>query len=421
LFKNKDLSGCISNHIFSRNKPFMKKIILFVAMTTQLLYAFAFRIEYGKNIIISQPIYDDLYITGGYITINAPIHGDLIIAGGTIVINDTVTNDILLGGGDVTFNGYVGDDIRGVGSTLRISKNVAGEVAIAAGELTVDAGVVIGGLMISAGTVTLNGDVRGEVKAAFGKLYLNGNVGEGIYCRGGTLNINGSIGGKSVLSAKTILPGDKALFNNDVRYWSEQKVEKLDSHTRNGKVIYDPGLRIRTEQWYFLGAASVFLLLWYLGMALLMILIIQYLFAGTMKNSANTVFNHSLKSLGFGFLFFIGLPVAAVVLFFTVVGVPVALLLIVGYIILILLATTITSVVSANWFNNRFEKNWHYWRLAFVAFGIFVLLKLISLAPFVGGIILFLLACTSFGAILLTIPWKKTGKVAVNQQAASSL
>lgn len=396
----------------------MKKIFLFGVMVIQSLCVFAMRIEYRKNIVISQPVYEDLYVAGGNITINAPIYGDLIIAGGTIVINDTVTNDILLAGGNVIFNGYVGDDIRCAGGNIRISKNVTGDVVAAGGEVIVDAGVTIGGLMISGGNITLNGNVNGEVKAMFGELYLNGNIAKGIDCRGGTLSINGSVGGKSILSANYITIGTNAVFNNDVRYWNDQKGLDLESHIKNGKAIFDPSLRIRSEKWYFLGATSLFLLLWYLGMALLMILIIQYLFAATMKSAANTVFNHSLKSLGFGFLFFIGIPVAAAIAFVTVVGVPLGLLLITGYIILVLLATVISSIIVANWLNNRYEKKWSYWRLAFAAFGIFVVLKLISLTPFVGWIILSLMVCISFGAILLSIPWRKK-QVLVGQAVES--
>lgn len=69
----------------------MKKIFLLAAILGNCIYAAAFRIEYGNNITISMPVYEDLYIAAGTITINAPIYGDLIVAGGTVIINDTVT------------------------------------------------------------------------------------------------------------------------------------------------------------------------------------------------------------------------------------------------------------------------------------------------------------------------------------------
>jgi hypothetical protein len=142
-------------------------------------------------------------------------------------------------------------------------------------------------------------------------------------------------------------------------------------------------------------------------MALVMILIVQYLFSATMKKAADTCFISTLKSLGMGVLFFIAVPVAIVVFFVTMVGVPVGLLLLFGFIILILIATVITSIVAANWINNRYDKKWNSWMLGFTAFIIFVLLKLISFTPFVGWLILLLMVCMAFGAILLNISWKR--------------
>lgn len=387
-------------------------------MVCQFLFASAIRTEYGRNIIINKPVYEDLYVAGSNITINAPIYGDLIIAGGTVVINDTVTNDILLAGGTAIFNGYVGDDIRCAGGNLRISKNVNGDVVAAGSEVIIEAGVTIGGLMISGGEIILNGDVQGEVRGMFDRFTLNGKITRGIDCRGGTFSMNGSVEGQSVVSAHYIILGNTAVFNNDLRYWSEQRAVDFESHMKNGKAIYDPSLHIRSEEWYFLGFTSLILLVSYLGMALVMTLVIQYLFAGTMKSAAGTVYNHSLKSLGLGFLFFIGIPVVALASLITVIGVPIGILMILAYIVLILLATVITSVVAANWLNNVYEKNWNFWRLSFAAFGIFVLLKLIFLTPVVGGIILLLLVCSSFGAILYNIiSMRKSG--AVTSQPAS--
>ncbi|MGZ8557482.1 MAG: hypothetical protein ACXWWC_04085 [Chitinophagaceae bacterium] len=384
----------------------MKKILLLIVMAGSFITASALRIEYGNNVIINQPVHDDLYLAGGTITINAPVYGDLIVAGGTIIINDTITNDILLAGGNVTFNGFAGDDIRCAGGKIYISKNVTGDLVVTGGNVIIEKGVSVGGLLASGGKITVDGDVNGEIKIASGDLTLNGNISKDIDCRGGKITVNGNISGKSVLAARKIVVGNNAVFNNDVRYWNKQGSLDFKQSLKNGKAIYDPSLRIQTGEWYYLGAATVLGLLWWLGMALLMILIIQYLFSSTMKKTADTVFNHTLKSLGFGFLFFIAVPVAAVVSFITVVGLPIGMLLIFIYVTLILLATVITSVVTANWFNNRNNYKWGNGRLVFAAFGIFVLLKLISLTPFAGWLVMILLVCMAFGGILLTVNWK---------------
>lgn len=393
----------------------MKRILLFSLMTVSLQHAFAFHIEYGKNVVISKPVYENVYVSGGTVTIDAPVYGDLVIAGGTVIINDSVQNDILLAAGDVTFSGYAGGDIRCAGGKIRISANVNGDVVVAGGEMTLDKGVIIGNLLVTGGDIRIDGDVHGSVRGMFSNLFLNGNVTKDIDCRGGTVTLNGYVGGKSILAAKLIFLGSRAAFNNDVRYWSEQDALTFTSHMLNGKAVYDPSLRVPVEKWYFLGSTSLFLLLWYLGMALVMISIIQYLFPVLFKKTADTVYNHPLKSAGFGILYFIGIPVAMIVCFLTVIGVPVGFLLAIGYILSILLATVITSIVTANWFNNRFDKKWSYWGLVLTAFWIFIVLKLTFLTPVVGWIILVLMTCFSFGAILLSITWRKNKQAIVQE------
>jgi cytoskeletal protein CcmA (bactofilin family) len=385
----------------------MKKVMLLMLLLAVCMGAFAYRVGYGNNIIISKPVYEDFYIAGGNITINAPVYGDLIIAGGTIVINDTVTSDILLAGGNVSFNGFVGDDIRCAGGNIHISGNVAGDVVSSGGTIIIDQGVTIGGLMASGGNITINGTVSGAIKGAFGELQLNGTAEKDLDCRGRKITINGSVGGKSLLSATDIIIGSNAAFNNDIRYWNKKGSVDFKQSVKNGTATFDPSLRIQTGEWYYLGAITVLGLLWYLAMVLLMIMIVQYLFSATFQKAAGIAFNSTLKSLGSGFLFFIAVPVLSVIAFITVAGVPVGLILLFGYIILALLATIITAAVTANWFNNRREKKWRYWKMVFAAFGIFIVLKSVSLIPFVGFVVTAIMICIAFGSILLQINWKR--------------
>ena len=195
-------------------------------------------------------------------------------------------------------------------------------------------------------------------------------------------------------------------------------MSKLDfkQSLKNANATYDTSLRISTGEWYYLGAETILMLLWYLGMALVMILLTEYLFSSTMKNAADSVYNKTLPSLGLGFLFFIAFPVAAIVALVSIIGIPLGLIMILSYLILILLATVITSVVAANWYNNRYEKNWNYWRISLPAFGIFILLKPLSLMPFVGWLVLTLISCISFGGILLNVNWKGRSKTIAADQ-----
>jgi hypothetical protein len=392
----------------------MKKYWALVVLLILFIQASAYNLEYGDNVTINQPVYENLYVAGGTITINAPIHGDLICTGGTISINDSVMNDILIAGGNVTFNGYAGGDIRCAGGQLFIQKSMNGDLVIGGGQVTVNKDVMIGGgLMIGGGDISFNGTVKKSVKVGAGKLSFNGVAEQDVDMRCSEITINGSIYGKSVLAAKNIYIGNNASFNDNIRYWNEKGSLDFKSTIKKGTAVYDDSLKMQTGRWYYLGGITVLGLLWYIGMALLMIGIIQYLFSATMKKSGDTAFNYTLKSLGFGFLFFIAVPVAAVVAFLTIIGVPVGLLLIFNYVVLILLATVISSVVADNWMNNRFNYKWNYWRLVFAALGAFVVMKLLSFTPFLGWFIMLVIVCIAFGAVLINIKWRKEKQATV--------
>jgi len=393
----------------------MKRYVLFTFLIAICTTAFGFKIQYGRNITISHPVYEDLYIAGGNIIINAPVYGDLVVAGGTIYINDTVTNDILLAGGNVTFNGFVGDDIRCAGGNLRILKNIAGDVVITGGTIIIEKDVSIGGLIASGGDVAIDGQVINSIKATTGKFVLNGTVMKDLDCRGGTITINGIVHGKAILAASgKIIISDSAEFRNQVSYWTPYKVD-FKKALKNGNATFDKNVKIKYARWYYLGFNAFWGLLWYIGMAFLMILIIQYLFSNVMKKAGNTVYNSMLRSLAYGFLFCIVVPITAIIAFITLIGVPIGIILLFSYIMLIVFATVITSVVAANWLNNLGNMGLTFWKLSFSAFLIFILLKILTFTPFLGWFIMGVLALISFGSILLNINWgaKKTRQLSI--------
>ncbi len=358
--------------------------------------------------VIREKTLQDLYLAGGTVTVNAPVLGDLVAAGGTINVNDTIKQDVLAAGGNLFLNGYMGDDVRCAGGSIRITENVAGDLIVAGGTVEVARGTVIGGnLLVTGGQVTVDGDVDGLVRSAAGKFTLNGTAKGDVDCRGGEVVINGTVEGPSVLAAQTIRLGATAKFNSNVRYWNEDGELDFGNTLNAAQATFDESLAPQTGKWQYLGFASFLMVLWYLGMALVTIFLLQYLFSATMKKAADTVRNAAVRSLGFGFLFLVAVPVAIVIAIVTLIGLPIGLLGLVLYITILLLATAIVAVVAANWINNTYHHGWTRGRIVWTAFGVFVLLKLLSLAPFAGPLIMLLLVCQAFGGILQNIRWKQ--------------
>jgi hypothetical protein len=387
----------------------MKTIQSIVVLTFMICNAItAQRLELNKDITISQPVYENIYAAVNTMTVNAPIHGDLVIVGGTININDTVFNDIMLAGGTVIFNGYAGDDIRCAGGTLNVKKDIKGDLVITGGTVIIDKNVTIGGnLLVSGGDVQMNGTVKGSVRGAIADFEMNGIIEKNLDCRGGDLKINGTVKGQSALSAPDIVIGDNAAFLGDVRYWNTQGFLKFGESVKSGIAIYDGNLRIDTGRWYYVGFASVMAVLWYLGSVILMIFLAQYLFSNTLKRASATAQTESMKSLGYGFLYLLGVPTIMILTFVSIIGIPIGMILLFGYVMSLILATVITSVVVTYGLNTYYNKDWGAWQMLLVATGVFIVLKILSMIPIIGWIIMFVATLIVFGAILLDINWRR--------------
>jgi len=379
------------------------RVFCVLLLTTQ---AMAMRFETGQQVIISQPVEGDLYVSGGTITINAPIRGDLIAAGGTIIVNDSVRNDILMAGGTIVLKGYVGDDIRCVGNTIHIAQDIAGDVLLAAGMITIDQRAhILGDLMVVGRSLTMNGQIDGELT-----------------CKSDTATINGQTNGKAMLTANELSIGQNARFGKTVRYWNQDGKVAFGRSVLPQQVRYDVTLK-PTD-----GSTSsqfrkfpMLIVLWYLGTAFLTILLINYVAGRPLKQAGQTAAINTLSSVGTGFLFFLAVPVAAIVAYISTIGVPVGIVLTLGYITVLILAPAITSIVLANMIDFRSGRNaWPTGRLSLIAMGILVGLQVALFIPVVGWLVLVGCTVLAFGSLLLTIWPRKSMPVVVPPKPALS-
>jgi cytoskeletal protein CcmA (bactofilin family) len=379
-------------------------LLLFVADAPSVLDT-----RVGDDVRITSPVDGDVYIIGRNIVIDAPVHGDVVAAGGTVVINDSVTMDVLVAGGRVEVNGPVTDDIRVAGGTVKVSGLVDGDVMATGGELILSTTAVLNGnIDASGGSLDIAGDIKGNVRAFADQLNLRGDIKGFLEAKAREIGISGNVSGPASIAASTINISPAATFSNDIRFWNDDGSLAISDQAHKGSITYDPSLEVARPRPELLGFSSVLLLAWYLGTALIMIWLIEYLFSNTFRKAAAAVLNHSLKSLAFGFLYFVAVPAACVLLAITVLGLPIGILGMIAYIVLIVLATVITAIIVANWINAVYYKSsWRLPAIVFTAFGIFVALKLITLTPIVGPMIIALMVCMAFGAIILSLRQKE--------------
>ncbi len=383
----------------------MKTIRKFLAVTSILftLSANAAIFKTGEEVIISKPVDEDLYVAGETITIDAVIGGDLIAAGGVVTVNDTITEDLTITAGDVVINAYVGDDARIFGENIKIQQDINGDVIVFGAYIQIDKGVTINGdLIIFAGQALMNGTVNGKVKLFGGELSLNGVFKKEAHVKAEELRINGIVEGTSELAANTIELGENSQFYGKVEYWQREGEINFDPYMRSAEASYNEDLMFTEGEvdWEYFGLSIVtFWILYTLSVWLTLILLV-FLFSKAFSRAGDSV-NHSyFRNFGYGAAYFIGLPLLTAILFITLIGIPIGLLTLNIYGLSLLFAFSITSVILAYGFNARYNKNWNKWRIIVAAAIIFLLMKLITLIPFIGWLVMMIIVGLAFGALL---------------------
>jgi len=383
------------------------KTKLFTTIFFLLLLAspmLAMQILSGNDIRISQPVREDLYVFGGTITIDAPVYGDIYSAGGTVTVNDTVYGDLVVAGGNVYLRGVVQDDVRAAAGSLLVAGNISGDLIIAGGTVTVEPSAGIGGdIAISGGTITLSSTVSGSVKAAGGVVTINSAIGKNLSFNGGELTLNGAVNGASEIAATKFHLGENAALRGNVRYWTDAGEINFGNALQNGAIAtFDPSLRTQYERpdMRYLGFASFLAVLWYLLAMFILVWLGQWLFTQTIKNAALTAQAEPVRSLGYGFLYFAAVPVAVVLLFVTLIGIPVGLIALFLYLLLLALANIITALIGAHWINHAKNYHWRSIQLVLVAFGLFILLKIVGFIPVIGWIVKIAAVFVAFGAVV---------------------
>ncbi len=387
----------------------MKRMISFAIFNMLIAYAYGIRIEYGDNILIDKPVYEDLYLFGNNITVNAPVYGDIVCAGGTIFFMDTIDQDLLVAGGKVTINGYVSDDIRCIGGELLLNNTINGDLIIGGGKITINKSATIAGaLIMTGGDMVFEGQVNENARIYAGQCLFNGRAARDFEFKGESLKFNGIVDGKSIISAQTLVLGELAVFNNQVRYYVSGAKVNFDKALKNGSADFDASLKFNEDKWYFLGGVSIFTLIWYIGVAILLILILQYVFGRQISIAAHGINDSVWKSLGAGLLFIIGIPVLVILTMVTIIGVPLGLIVGINYLVIILIASIISSLVYGHWLAHRINVEITYKNLVLISMGVFIFIKLISITKGIGWLLNLILISIAFGSILLHIRLKKS-------------
>ncbi|MFC7132794.1 MULTISPECIES: hypothetical protein [Salinibaculum] len=308
---------------------------------------------------------------GGTVTVPAgTVHeGDLTVVSGTVIIDGTVDGSIEGVAGSIVVSGTVTGDVGAAAGSVTIRGTVEGDVESATGAVSVLDGARVGGnVEAGAGSLTLDGAVDGNVRAGVGTL---------------TVGDTARIGGDLTYAADTVAIADGAQVDGTTR-----QVDSLSVDV-GVPVVGDLALFGVFTGWVF--AIFGFLVNFLLGAALLL--------AGPRFSARVTETGRetAVESGVAGIVTFLAIPVVLVIVAITIIGIPLSLAGLFGYLLLLWAAFVYGALITGTWLLSLadYDSTW-----GGLALGLLV--PAVLSVVWLGGILSFLYTLLGLGAFVLS-------------------
>lgn len=311
------------------------------------------------SITVEEEIGKTAFVAGNSVKLSSQIDGAAFVAGN--IVNVSSSQDYLFAAGNnVTLDGVKTKDAFVAGNFLTIG---ASEIR---------------DLYIAGTNININTDMSGDLYAIGTSLSINGKIDGDVYVATDSL----TIGKDAVITGTLRYPDDanlnvkeSAIINNSEPY-EGTRTTKVDTSKIEVKV--NPYAIILGK---LLGSLYKFIAMFII--ASLLLALNKGAFE-IIKKQKQTFSNIALTSL-LGFAFLIMFPIAAIMVMITVIGIPLGTISLIIYGLLIYLSIIPTAYYFGNLVFGKTIKNRFLLMLVSL-----VLLYLIRLIPFLGGLVSFI-------------------------------
>lgn len=321
----------------------------------------------GENVRVDGDINGTTFITAGNIEVNGTIDGDLFIAGQSVTINGSVKGSVFTAGQDITINGAVENSIYLAGATLKVNSQIKASAFVAGQTIYIeDDAVIEREAFVGGSTIFQNGVVNGDWSSS-----------------SDALSIGGKIGGDLNYSSK-----NKAEVLNGSEVVGETTWKKIDNEpSKVTKTMFTTTLLIRI---LFSIAAS--LVIWFF---------VKWIRPDFWPNLAEEIALSPIRTLGFGALAVVLIPIFSILLIITIIGIPLSFILLSLYGLVLSISKIILSVCIGVWLQKRFS--WSGAQAFWLFLLVLVVLSILGMVPLVGWIISLFIAFFGMGSVVLTL------------------
>ena len=329
------------------------------------------------------------------------IQDDLVIAGNTIKSDATIKGDLLSASYRLVQNGIVEGSVIAVAKDVDILGQVNGSVESFAQNINVN-GKVNRNLIGFGAAINIKPDaeIEGDLTAFCGELTLDGKVGKGLRGSVGTLIVSGTVNGNVSVDADeiTLMPTAKIL--GDFKYKSKKQAKIESGACVSGQTFWTKEEKKEEKKptGIFTAKSLITEILFLLALMITGI-VLTLIFKKNAYQAKKAVTASFLKSLGWGFVFMICIPIAIVFLIVTIIGIPIAIISSFAYVILIYIAKIPVATALGEKIIKAFGKQGEPSLIWSLFLGLSILTILLNI-PYLEWFVYFVVLFTGFGAIL---------------------
>lgn len=327
----------------------------------------------------------DTFAVGGSPRVSAPVKGDLVAAGGELRIGAAVAGDIMAAGGTLRIDAAASQDVYAAGGQVEIGGSISRNARIAGGSVSVGPQArILGNASLAGGRVEMLGSIGGYLQSAGGRVFIDGRIDGDVEAAAGELEL-----------------GPQARIGGKLRYRSGAPLtQDPAAQVKGGVERLEMPVRHAAER----SRAPVAFGLCTLGLMLLAAVLVAALPGpfGRVAETARARFGWSLLA---GFVALVVIPVAALVLLITVIGIPLAGLTVLLYLALLLVGYVCAGIALGDMALKRWlaaRAAHRGWRALAAALGVLAI-ALLVLIPWLGGLVAFLALIAGMGALLMQL------------------
>jgi hypothetical protein len=356
--------------------PGLHLLIVLLALS---LPSFALERRHGEFVTVAanETVDDTLLAAGNMVRVEGVVNGDLLAFGRTLEVRGSVKGDLVSFAKRTIVSGTVEGRIYNFSQSLDLDGGLGHSIYGWVQSLRVDNRAQVGeGIVVGAGDVSLEGEVKRSVTIFAGNADVSATIGRDLTMAGGSLTLTNAarVGGN--LSARVRQLQDVHIADG------ASILGKRDIQVRVRKSRFTRA-RFYLHQAVWLAAA---MLVGWLGFSL---------FPGFFQASTQAV-GAGWRSLGLGVGVLAGAPLAIVVAAVTLVGIPVSLMVLAVYLAAIYLAKIWVGAFLGRTLLKPSGATRRDWLLRLLV-GLLIL-TIVGFIPYLGGLVRFAVVCLGLGA-----------------------